>query len=169
VININGNNYFILIAVGIISVIIIFIGAVMGVILPAENENNDEIKYLGPKIRVIPGSYDFDSIPQYIVNKTFIIENVGDRVLNITGISTSCGCTSAVLIINGEQSPSFVSINIQKEWIGFIEAGKSAELVVTYNAGLHPDSGHIKRVIYIKSNDSSLPELSVFITAFVRE
>jgi hypothetical protein len=152
-------------------IIIIILSNIIAIrlLLPVDNEINEKSEDIGPKIRIIPGSHDLDSIAQISVNRTFKIENVGDKPLNITGISTSCGCTSALLFINGETSPRFGRNNNPIDWMGEIDVGKSADLIVTYDAGLHPDSGHIKRVIFIKSNDHSLSEARITLTAFVVE
>ncbi|MHA2054864.1 MAG: DUF1573 domain-containing protein [Candidatus Hodarchaeales archaeon] len=151
-------------------VVLLLLGITTGLLLlPSENENDEKVGNLGPRIRIVPGSMDFGTVPQVVLNQTFKIENVGDKTLNITSISTSCGCTSVVLVIDGEQSPGFGRSNNPEDWIGSIDAGKNADLIVSYDAGLHPDLGHVKRVVFIKSNDPSLPEAKVTITANVND
>lgn len=120
-----------------------------------------------PKISVSPLTYDFGTISQDEVSTTAYIENEGDSGLVITGISTSCGCTSAVLIVRGRPSPVFGMHDNPQGWSETIEPGETAVLEVTYDASLHPDNGPVLRIVYIRSNDPSAPEVEIELRANV--
>lgn len=120
-----------------------------------------------PRIEVSPGNYDFGNIQQGVVTTTFEIQNFGKANLELTGISTSCGCTSAVVKFRGVTSPVFGMHNNPKDWSMVLSPGDTATLEVTYDSGLHPDIGPVHRVVYIKSNDPLRPEAQVDIWANV--
>ncbi len=106
-----------------------------------------------PKIEVIPGSYDFGVIPYEKVEHTFLVKNTGTAPLEIKGVSTSCGCTKAA---------------VESETI---MPGEATKLLVTFDPNIMGDNevGEILRVIYIKSNDPSQPEVEIEIKANVKK
>lgn len=106
-----------------------------------------------PKIEITPLSFDFGDI-QYgqIVKYTFLVKNIGQEILEIKRIGTSCGCTKA---------------EIAQEKI---EPGDEAQLLVTYDTGAMSGThakGRQERIIYIKSNDSVNPQIQTIIYANV--
>jgi hypothetical protein len=128
------------------------------------------IWYVGldhPSIDVSPTEYDFGDIPRGVSTATFQIWNSGEVDLKLTGVSTSCGCTSAVIKYNGITSPVFGMHNNPQDWNMIVLQGETAVLEVSYDSALHPDSGFIERAIYIKSNDPFNPEVRVDLTANV--
>ncbi len=107
-----------------------------------------------PQIEMAPLSFDFGDV-QYgeIVKHTFQIKNLGNEILEIKKVATSCACTSA--------QASQEKINPQEE----------ADLLVTYNTGLMSGShakGEQERIIYIKTNDPINPQVEVMIYAYVK-
>lgn len=107
-----------------------------------------------PRIEMAPLSFDFGDV-QYgeIVKHTFQIKNLGNEILEIRKVATSCACTSA--------EASKEKINPQEE----------ADLLVTYNTGLMSGShakGEQERIIYIKTNDPINPQVEVMIYAYVK-
>lgn len=120
-----------------------------------------------PEIEVNPSSYDFGNIQREVVSKTFEIRNSGKAELKLTQVSTSCGCTTAVVKARGIVSPVFGLHNNPKDWSIVLLPGETAALEVTYDAELHPDTGLVHRVVYIKSNDPMKPEAQVDIWANV--
>lgn len=126
--------------------------------------------YIGldhPRIEVTPTEYDFGDVPRGVSTASFQIWNTGNVDLKLMGISTSCGCTSAVIKYQGMTSPVFGMHNNPKDWNMNVLPGDTATLEVSYDSALHPDSGHIERAIYIKSNDPFNPEIQVDLTAYV--
>jgi hypothetical protein len=103
------------------------------------------------RIEVAPERFDFGVIPQKTVEHEFQVKNTGNKALEILQVTTSCGCTTA---------------EIDSE---LIQPNQTAKLIVRFdpNAMAEPVTGKVKRIVYIKSNDSSNPELEIELTAFV--
>lgn len=52
----------------------------------------------GPRIAVEPASFDFgEALPQKTLTKEFQVRNFGSEDLRVENVSTSCGCTAALL------------------------------------------------------------------------
>ena len=65
----------------------LFVGAVLSIAAMA-----------GPSIHVAINVYDFGSITEgFPVTHTFVLQNTGDEALLISGVKTSCHCTTAAL------------------------------------------------------------------------
>jgi hypothetical protein len=95
--------------------------------------------------------YDFGEIPSTgPVSQTFQVRNAGQGTLEITGVSTSCGCTTA---------------RVDKERLG---PGEATDLTVTYDPQAHGgQTGRFMRVVYVRSNDPETPEASLTIRVTV--
>ncbi len=106
-----------------------------------------------PRIEIIPSSYDFGAIPYRAVERSFTIRNSGGSPLQITGLSTSCGCTRAEME--------------KRELL----PGEEAELLVTFDPNLMSERlvGKVYRVAYVKSNDPKQPEVEIEIRARLEE
>jgi len=88
----------------------------------------------GPRIKFKETTYDFGKIKQGDVRThVFVFENVGDAVLKINKVSSSCGCTAA-LVSDKKLKP-----------------GKKGEIKATFNS--RGFRGKITKYIYIESND----------------
>jgi len=75
------------------------------------------------------------------VTRVFEVRNTGDGVLDITGLSTSCSCTTATL---------------SKERL---EPGDVADLTVTFDPATHNGAtGQFMRQVFIRSSDPETPE-----------
>ena len=82
----------------------------------------------------------------------FQIRNVGRGRLEINGVSTSCGCTTA------ESSSHSLA------------PGEATDLRVTYDPLAHNGAtGDFTRLVYIRSNDPDTPEASLTIQVTVVE
>ena len=106
-----------------------------------------------PKIEVTPAYFDFGEINYgEVVNYSFKVKNLGNEILEIKRVATSCSCASA---------------KIAKEKIG---PGEEIELLVSYDSGaMGPHGkGEQERIIYIKSNDPINPHVEVTIYATVK-
>jgi len=103
-----------------------------------------------PTIYVVMPVYYFGSIAEGIaVAHTFVLKNTGDEVLEISGVSASCGCTTADLATNS------------------IEPGESVDLEVLIDtAGF---GGTISKSITVYSNDPEAPVLHLRVTGEVVE
>jgi hypothetical protein len=106
--------------------------------------------------------FDFGTISMAdgIVRHLFTIKNNGDQPLTIVRIYTSCMCTKATLIVDGERFGPFGMpghgplplINRR------LDAGKEAKVEVIFDPAAHGPAGvgRIERAIYIET-DSGLP------------
>jgi len=101
-----------------------------------------------PQIQITPASYDFGTVSDQPVEKTLIVKNTGGSVLKIEAVSTSCGCTKAV---------------IEQE---LIPPGRETTLKVTFDPIAHgSEGGAAFHIVYIKSNDPKRPEVEIEIRA----
>jgi len=87
----------------------------------------------------------------------FPFTNTGDEGLTILAVWTSCGCTSAHLVIGGVESPHF-GMHDNPAWTGRLAPGASATLVVLYDANEHPDLYVGERSVFVRTDDPGNPE-----------
>lgn len=114
-----------------------------------------------PIISLSPDIYDFGEVSQKEGIKTtfFEIKNDGKGDLIIERLETSCGCTFAAVVYQGEEGPKFGmpghGLNEEiGDWQIIISAGQTAQLKVYYDPDVHPDfRGTAIREIYVYSND----------------
>lgn len=107
----------------------------------------------GPRIAIESKEFNFGEVAfGEVVEQTFEVKNVGGEVLKIDRVSTSCGCTKA---------------KVDKEEIA---PGETAELLVTYDSGAMGRrliGKTVERFVYIRSNDSTEPQVEMRIEAEV--
>lgn len=108
-----------------------------------------------PQIDVTPKSFDFKEVEfGKVVNYSFKVKNLGNEILEIKKVATSCACTTA-------------KVNQEK-----ISPGKETELLVTYDTAAMGRSSHgtgeQERIIYVKSSDPITPQVEVMIYAYVK-
>lgn len=106
-----------------------------------------------PRIELSATEFNFGIIPNTApVSRVFQVRNVGGDELTITGVSTSCGCTSAE--ISGRN----------------LSPGEAADLKVTYDPQAHDGAtGEFMRLVYIRSTDPDIPEATLTIRVTVVE
>ena len=121
-----------------------------------------------PQISAFPGSVDLGnvSVRGDVLETVFHVRNEGTRDLIITGLPTSCGCTTASLVVNGVEGPRFgMDMGDGKnptDWEARLAPGETAILRVYYDPTVHPDlRGYVIREVYIKSNDPIDPVVKV--------
>lgn len=97
--------------------------------------------------------YDFGVIPNTKpVSEVFEVRNTGRGKLEIAGVSTSCGCTTAEV---GKRR---------------LAPGEAAELVVTYDPQAHDGAtGQFMRIVYVRTDDPDVPEATLTIHVQVTE
>jgi hypothetical protein len=102
----------------------------------------------GPRIRVEPSSFDFGkAVQNRTLGKEFSLRNFGTEDLVIENITTTCGCTAALM--DGNK---------------VIKPGGTAPLRVSLET--RDSSGKVERRILVRSNDptTSLLEIKVEVT-----
>ena len=97
--------------------------------------------------------FDFGSIPNSAsVTHVLKVRNAGRGPLEITGISTSCGCTTAT--VADENLP----------------AGEETDLTITFDPLSHDGAtGEFMRLVYVRSTDPDTPEATVTVRVTVVE
>jgi len=104
----------------------------------------------GPRIRVEPVAFDFGRAAQdKTLEKQFSIRNFGDKDLTIESVSTTCGCTAALLD--------------EKDRV--VKPGGTAPLRVTLETRAY--RGRVVRSVMVRSNDAQTPLLEVKVEATV--
>jgi hypothetical protein len=106
----------------------------------------------GPgRIELSASNFDFGAIPNSVpVSHEFQVRNAGRGLLEITGVSTSCGCTTA---------------EVQNRHLA---RGEATTLQVTFDPQAHDGApGEYLRMVYVRSNDPATPEASLTIRATV--
>lgn len=113
------------------------------------------------QIVIEPSFYDFKDVSQArgTVTVFFELKNQGTKDLIINRLETSCGCTMASIVYNGQEGPKFGmsghGVNEEiKDWQISIPSKGKAQLKVYYDPDVHPDfRGTAIREIYVFSND----------------
>jgi len=123
----------------------------------------DQAPVDAPKIIFEQTSYDFGQVSQAdgIVFTYFPIKNKGESNLVIDKLSTSCGCTLASIVYQGEEGPTFTMPGHGKEnpanWSVAIAPGDEAQLKIYYDPNTHGEQKEdvlpVTRTISIFSND----------------
>lgn len=105
-----------------------------------------------PHIQVPEKSYNFGVIgPQDVLERDFIIRNIGEAPLTISRAYTTCGCTTAE-----------ISATI-------IPPGQVATIRLVFDAGYHDAAGQtVRRGLIIENNDPSFSQAEIWIQASVR-
>ena len=102
----------------------------------------------GPRISVEPASFDFGkAVQNKTLSKEFSIKNYGTEDLVIENVSTTCGCTAALLDSK------------------VIKPGGTSPLRVTLETRSY--SGKVERKILIRSNDAATRVLELKVEAMV--
>lgn len=124
----------------------------------------------GGVIEVNPQEFDAGEVAmtQGSVKKNYEVKNAGSGPLKITGIITSCHCTTAVLRLGDKASPAF-GMEPMSFWSEEIPAGETAQLEVTFDPAYHGDAGMgpVTRGIYISSNDPKNKRVELLLSANV--
>lgn len=97
--------------------------------------------------------FSFGTVPNTgPVSHTFQVRNTGQGPLEIKGLATSCGCTSASVASHG------------------LAPGEATDLTVTYDPLAHDGAtGEFVRVVYVRSDDPDTPEATLTVRAIVVE
>jgi hypothetical protein len=100
----------------------------------------------GAKIKFKEDSVDFGKIKQgEVMTHVFVFQNVGEEILKIKRVQSSCGCTAA-LITKKEVAP-----------------GEKGEVRVTFNS--RGFRGKVNKYIYVQTNDPAQSSRRLSISA----
>ncbi len=99
-----------------------------------------------PRIRVDPQDFDFGNVlPEKTLRKEFTIRNFGSAPLEVESVSTTCGCTAALV---GKKT---------------VAPGGSTPMQVTFETRRF--SGKVERKVLVRSNDPKTPLVEVKLAA----
>ncbi|OGK58411.1 hypothetical protein A3H86_04230 [Candidatus Roizmanbacteria bacterium RIFCSPLOWO2_02_FULL_41_9] len=99
--------------------------------------------------------------------KEFIIKNIGKKPLQLSNITTSCGCT-AVQIIYQEKISAEFSMHAQSDYVAEIAPQTAARVRVIYRPYVMPVYGVVEREAYISTNDPVNPKLIFKVKSYVK-
>jgi hypothetical protein len=121
-----------------------------------------------PQVKVAVNMKDFGEIAVSDVKTAeFVLENSGNKPLEVYGVTSSCGCTFGEIEIGGIKSQQF-SMHAKSDWIGVVVQGSKAIVRVIYKPSLMPVKGEVTRMVYVKTNDPNNPELTFSVKATVK-
>src|SRR3989338_6128738 len=157
----------------IIGAIVASVAIIVGAVFLLSKDNSPKREALGTAAMTIDKTLeDFgDMKSDEEKTATFTITNTSDAVLRIWNISTSCDCTFASVVINGQETGEFNMpmhmIARLKNWIGEVPAKQTAPLKVTYRPKVMPVTGVVTRQTRFSTNDPKNPEVEVSVKANV--
>ncbi len=100
----------------------------------------------GAILKLEKNQHNFGDVKEgEVVDVTIKFKNVGDKTLEIKDVSTSCGCTAAILSSK------------------ILKPGKTGQLRVEFDSSNR--SGHVTRTVTITSNDKQHPKQTITIFA----
>jgi hypothetical protein len=103
----------------------------------------------GPRIYFPEPIYDFGTtIVDHVVNHTFVFTNVGNQVLELQEVKSTCGCTTA------------------GEWSHRVEPGKGGVIPVEFHPGPH-FNGPVVKPVMVSCNDTSRMGLTLQVKGIV--
>ena len=146
---------------------------IIGAVLFMGNDTSPKRENLGTASMTIDKTFeDFGSM-KADEEKTavFMITNTSDSILRLWGVSTSCNCTLASVVIGGQETgefnmPAHMNATL-KNWIGEVPAKQTATLKVTYKPKIMPVTGVVTRQTRFSTNDPKNPEVEVSVKANV--
>ena len=112
-----------------------------------------------PVLALEPSEMDLGtvSIADGQVSATFTVRNAGQSDLTITGMETTCGCTTAVLETSQGTSPVFGASLAENpsDWSAVLAPAEEATLVATFDLMFHGEdqTGRFRRGISVISDD----------------
>lgn len=110
-----------------------------------------------PIISIEPESIDLGkvSMAQGEVKTIFKVKNIGQTDLKLSGMETSCMCTTVILRKDGRESPIFGMHDNPTDWSETLAPGEEAELTATFDPAYHgPEgTGAVTRTITVFSDD----------------
>lgn len=96
----------------------------------------------------------------------FVIENKGEKPLELFKVSSSCDCTAGQVIIDGVKSPEF-SMHASSSWRGVVKPGGKATVSVIYRPFIMPVKGPVDRQVFVNTNDPQNQRLMFTVRADV--
>jgi hypothetical protein len=120
---------------------ILVLAGVMGIIVPGLAQTNPP-SVSGARMTFAAPDYDFGKVDSgTLVKHDFVFTNTGDQVLEVSGVRTSCGCTTA------------------GQWDKQVEPGHTGKIPIQFNSGGY--GGQVHKTVYVTCNDSNQPSVTL--------
>ncbi|OHA49700.1 MAG: hypothetical protein A2682_00100 [Candidatus Terrybacteria bacterium RIFCSPHIGHO2_01_FULL_58_15] len=134
-----------------------------------------------PVVAVEPLKIDLGTVAMSsgVAERTFAVKNTGDGSLRVTGLQTSCMCTSAQLEVGSEKSAVFGMAGgggghggsgaAPRSWAMEVPAGGEGTLHVFYDPNAHGPAGvgPFERVVLFNTDDPAQERVEVSIRGVV--
>lgn len=159
--------------IGIMLFSFIFVGGAYFVLTSGSNPGVPIVAYSSqdkekPAVEVKESYYDMGTIKvKDTSSKEFAIKNVGTKPLQLSNITSSCGCTTGQIIYKDTYSAEF-SMHAQSDYVVAIAPQTEAKIKVVYKPFVMPVFGVVERQVFLNTNDPALPKLEFKIKAFVQ-
>ncbi|MBI5620753.1 DUF1573 domain-containing protein [Candidatus Gottesmanbacteria bacterium] len=157
----------------IIGALLASLAIIIGAVFLIGNDKSPKRNELGAASMTIDKTFeDFGSMKaDDEKTATFTITNTGETVLRLWGVSTSCNCTFASVVIGGIENgefnmPAHMNASL-KNWVGEVPAKQTAILNVTYKPKIMPVTGIVTRQTRFSTNDPKNAEVEVSVKANV--
>lgn len=143
------------------------VGGVVWLARPDKNPNTDPTAAVITSLTSNETSYDFGTISMANgkVNKNFTLTNPPAKTVMIEKIYTSCMCTQASLIINGQKFGPFgmPGHGLVPKVNKTLAAGESAKIEVVFDPNAHGPAGvgPIERVVFVEEKGRQPLELKI--------
>src|SRR3989344_7979185 len=157
----------------ILGAIVASVVIIVGAVFLLGKDNSPKREQLGAASMTIDKTFEDFGDMKADEEKTavFLITNTSDSILRLWGVSTSCDCTFASVVIGGVASgefnmPAHMSSTL-KNWIGEVQAKQTATLKVTYKPKVMPVTGVVTRQVNFATNDPKNQSVEVSVKANV--
>lgn len=97
----------------------------------------------------------------------FTVVNSGNKPLQISNVTTSCGCTVARVIVGGKMSEEF-GMHTKSSYIAEVPPKGKAIIRAVYRPFVMPVYGPVEREVYADTNDPLNPKLIFKVAADVK-
>lgn len=96
------------------------------------------------------------------------LTNDGASVLDISSLSTSCGCTAVKVYQNGTETKEYGMHDVLKDKIS-IDPKSSVKLKIIYRPFVMPVEGAVTRQVFIETNDPVNQKIEISASAIVQK
>ncbi len=159
----------------IISLVVFFGVTIAGALLfsasqkpPATSAAYSDQDVDRPRAEVAENFFDLGEMSvKDIKTQDFTLKNSGTKPLQITNVSSSCGCTTGQIIYKGETSNEF-SMHQKSGYVTEIAPQDEAIVRLTYRPATMPVYGPVEREVYVDTNDPANSKLTFKIKATVK-
>ncbi len=154
----------------LVAILVIGLGTALFFAQPKDQDHSQMPAQISGKtlnLSLDPSDYDFGTISMKngLVTKSFQVKNTQGQDFDLSTIYTSCMCTDAKIVIDGQEYGPFgmQGHGAMKMLNQKLRAGQEARLLVTFDPNAHGPSGIgvIERTVSIESTDGDVASVSI--------